>query len=88
MMAHTFRGTTWRSMLGLEGPRESSPATDRSVARERQYHRLARPAVVRCPAAGCWHRSSGSPSLGCQVGGGFRAASPLETNYLEKVSAL
>ena len=31
MLAHTFRGTTWRSLLGLESARRRFAATSRSV---------------------------------------------------------
>jgi anaerobic magnesium-protoporphyrin IX monomethyl ester cyclase len=37
MFAHTFRGSTWRSMLGLEGPREAFRRFCEIRARERQY---------------------------------------------------
>ena len=37
MMAHTFRGTTWRSILGLEPARETFRRYRQIRARERQY---------------------------------------------------
>jgi hypothetical protein len=37
MFAHTFRGSTWRSMLGLEGPREAFRRFSEIRRRERQY---------------------------------------------------
>jgi radical SAM superfamily enzyme YgiQ (UPF0313 family) len=37
MMAHTFRGTTWRSVLGLESSRESFRRYKQIRARERTY---------------------------------------------------
>jgi len=37
MMAHTFRGTTWRSLLGLETSRETFRRYRQIRARERQY---------------------------------------------------
>jgi len=37
MMAHTFRGTTWRSALGLESSREAFRRYKQIRARERTY---------------------------------------------------
>jgi len=37
MMAHTFRGTTWRSLLGLETARDTFRRYRQIRARERQY---------------------------------------------------
>src|SRR5678815_3722625 len=37
MMAHTFRGTTWRSLVGLESSRDSFRRYRQIRARERQY---------------------------------------------------
>jgi anaerobic magnesium-protoporphyrin IX monomethyl ester cyclase len=37
MMAHTFRGTTWRSLLGLESAREVFQRYKQIRAREREY---------------------------------------------------
>ena len=37
MLAHTFRGTTWRSMLGLEPAREAFRRYRAIRAREREY---------------------------------------------------
>jgi radical SAM superfamily enzyme YgiQ (UPF0313 family) len=37
MMAHTFRGTTWRSLLGLESSRETFRRYRQIRQRERQY---------------------------------------------------
>src|SRR5687767_5470352 len=37
MMAHTFRGTTWRSMLGLESSRDAFRRYKQIRARERTY---------------------------------------------------
>ena len=37
MMAHTFRGTTWRSLIGLESARETFRRYRQIRARERQY---------------------------------------------------
>jgi hypothetical protein len=37
MLAHTFRGTTWRSALGLEGAREVFNRYKRLRAQEREY---------------------------------------------------
>jgi anaerobic magnesium-protoporphyrin IX monomethyl ester cyclase len=37
MMAHTFRGTTWRSLLGLESSRETFRRYRQIRAKERQY---------------------------------------------------
>jgi hypothetical protein len=37
MFAHTFRGSNWRSMLGLEGPREAFARYCAIRRRERQY---------------------------------------------------
>jgi hypothetical protein len=37
MMAHTFRGTTWRSLLGLESSRETFRRYRQIRARERHY---------------------------------------------------
>jgi anaerobic magnesium-protoporphyrin IX monomethyl ester cyclase len=37
MMAHTFRGTTWRSLLGLESTRETFRRYKQIRARERTY---------------------------------------------------
>jgi hypothetical protein len=37
MMAHTFRGTTWRSVLGLESSREAFRRYKQIRARERTY---------------------------------------------------
>ncbi len=37
MFAHTFRGSTWRSMLGLEGSREAFRRYSEIRRRERQY---------------------------------------------------
>jgi len=36
-MAHTFRGTTWRSLLGLETARDTFRRYREIRARERQY---------------------------------------------------
>ena len=43
MLAHTFRGTTWRSALGLEDARAVFRRYRAIRARERRVHRLARP---------------------------------------------
>ena len=37
MFAHTFRGSTWRTMLGLENPREAFRRFTEMRSRERQY---------------------------------------------------
>ena len=37
MMAHTFRGTTWRSLIGLESSRDTFRRYRQIRARERQY---------------------------------------------------
>jgi radical SAM superfamily enzyme YgiQ (UPF0313 family) len=37
MLAHTFRGTTWRSLLGLEDPRATFHRYRQIRAREREY---------------------------------------------------
>jgi radical SAM superfamily enzyme YgiQ (UPF0313 family) len=37
MLAHTFRGTTWRSLLGLESPRDVFTRYRRLRERERMY---------------------------------------------------
>jgi anaerobic magnesium-protoporphyrin IX monomethyl ester cyclase len=37
MLAHTFRGTTWRSLVGLEGARQSFRRYRALRAREREY---------------------------------------------------
>jgi hypothetical protein len=37
MLAHTFRGTTWRSVVGLDGPRDVFRRYRHIRAREREY---------------------------------------------------
>jgi hypothetical protein len=37
MMSHTFRGTTWRSLLGLESSRDAFRRFKQIRARERTY---------------------------------------------------
>jgi hypothetical protein len=37
MMAHTFRGTTWRSLLGLESARDTFRRYRQIRAQEREY---------------------------------------------------
>jgi anaerobic magnesium-protoporphyrin IX monomethyl ester cyclase len=50
MCAHTFRGSTWRSMLGLESEREVFRRYKEIRAREREY-------VPPMPAAAPAHTS-------------------------------
>jgi hypothetical protein len=37
LIAHTFRGTTWRSLVGLESPRDTFRRYKTIRAREREY---------------------------------------------------
>jgi len=50
MLGHTFRGTTWRSLLGLESAQDVFQRYRRIRAREREYLEWPDPLAARMPA--------------------------------------
>ena len=60
MMAHTFRGTTWRSLLGLETLRDTFRRYRQIRARERQYLEWPDP-LVGAPPSNEQHQVTDAP---------------------------
>ena len=61
MMAHTFRGTTWRSLVGLESPRAVFARYKQIRAREREYLDWPDPVPLEASMAGVGSESREAP---------------------------
>jgi radical SAM superfamily enzyme YgiQ (UPF0313 family) len=61
MLAHTFRGSTWRSLVGLEGSREVFRRYRAIRARERDYVDWPDPLPVRCDSGSDADSHAASP---------------------------